>query len=98
LGENRRKLMSDAPTVIEKLSSYRKGIDDGDLADVRFAVKVRLWLQGFEATPRELARTNEFLDELQQCLERRPTADEQGALDAIERARVYWHDPARYRD
>jgi len=90
--------MSDAPTVIEKLSSYRKGIDDGDLADVRFAVKVRLWLRDLDATPEELARTNEFLDELQQCLEHQPTADEQGALDAIERTRVYWRDPARYGD
>ena len=88
--------MSDALTVMEKLAVYRHGVNHGDLAEVRLAVKESLWLADLDATPSEVARTVEFLAEVQRCLERQPNPDQHGALDAIERARAYWLEPERY--
>ena len=88
--------MSDVSTVIEKLSSYYEGIEAGDLAEVRLAVKARLWLGDLDATPEEIVRTNELLDEVQVCLERQPTADQHGAVGALRRAGAYWLKPARF--
>ena len=67
-----RKLMSDALTVMEKLAVYRHGINNGDLAEVRLAVKESLWLADLDVTPEEVARTVELLAEVQP-MSRTPT-------------------------
>jgi len=74
----------------QQLDVYRTGLLRGDLTYVFAAAQNRAWVSDPEITGEQRRVTNGFLDQVVRHLGRKPEANPEAALAAIEKAREYW--------
>jgi hypothetical protein len=74
----------------QQLNEYRTGLLRGDLSYVLAAAQTRAWLFDAQVTAEQRRVTSGFLDQVVRYLARKPEANPDGALAAIENARQYW--------